>query len=240
MNYYAVERSDSLSHHGILGQKWGVKNGPPYPLGETHKNKARTDIGLNNLKKANSANLDKWGKSPDTNVLYITGQSGSGKSTIALSLSDKTTSAIHLDSYFDNPEGPHNAEFDAYLTKHLPDYKKLSWPKNKISLNDWGKVAEKFEVEIEKFGAHQYNSGKKVICEGVQLLDDTLRPDKSFFKSKPTVVATTGSLTSMHRATKRDGIKYRGLGDIAKQLHWYRVTKKEVKDFSNTVGVKRR
>ena len=24
--------SNYLAHHGILGQKWGKKNGPPYPL----------------------------------------------------------------------------------------------------------------------------------------------------------------------------------------------------------------
>ena len=34
-----------LSHHGILGQKWGKKNGPPYPLdsktAERVKNKAK-------------------------------------------------------------------------------------------------------------------------------------------------------------------------------------------------------
>lgn len=29
--------SNYLMHHGILGQKWGKKNGPPYPLGESQK-----------------------------------------------------------------------------------------------------------------------------------------------------------------------------------------------------------
>lgn len=33
MNTYSINFSnDYLSHHGILGQKWGKKNGPPYPL----------------------------------------------------------------------------------------------------------------------------------------------------------------------------------------------------------------
>lgn len=39
MNYY-------IKHHGILGQKWGKKNGPPYSLGggdysESEKRKIR-------------------------------------------------------------------------------------------------------------------------------------------------------------------------------------------------------
>lgn len=35
MTMYKVQRSqDGLEHHGIKGQKWGVRNGPPYPLKE--------------------------------------------------------------------------------------------------------------------------------------------------------------------------------------------------------------
>lgn len=35
MKYYGITNSgnDFLEHHGILGQKWGKQNGPPYPLG---------------------------------------------------------------------------------------------------------------------------------------------------------------------------------------------------------------
>lgn len=29
---YIIGDKDYLMHHGIKGQKWGVENGPPYPL----------------------------------------------------------------------------------------------------------------------------------------------------------------------------------------------------------------
>jgi hypothetical protein len=35
-----------LRHHGIKGQKWGVRNGPPYPLNKETKKKAYGKDGL--------------------------------------------------------------------------------------------------------------------------------------------------------------------------------------------------
>lgn len=33
MDYYSIDDiNDYLEHHGILGQSWGHRNGPPYPL----------------------------------------------------------------------------------------------------------------------------------------------------------------------------------------------------------------
>ena len=33
MSKYCLTQDDYLKHHGILGQRWGKLNGPPYPLG---------------------------------------------------------------------------------------------------------------------------------------------------------------------------------------------------------------
>ena len=46
---WAIHRkqSDELSHHGISGQRWGVRNGPPYPLDQKTHNQVVSDKNKN-------------------------------------------------------------------------------------------------------------------------------------------------------------------------------------------------
>lgn len=222
--------NDYIAHHGIKGQQWGKKNGPPYPLSasiSTGKSLKRSGILPKN---ATHQNLDSWGKSSKTNVLYISGKSGSGKSTVATKMKDKNTEIIHLDSYFDvgNVE---NKDFNKYLKRINSDYKRLKTPKNKIDINEWGKVAERFEKEIEEYGNDAYKRNKKVIVEGVQLLDDTMRPDKSYFKDKPFILLNTNSISSIKRANERDDMKF-NLSQISDSMAWNKDVK-NVKKHNN-------
>lgn len=56
-NFY----NEYISHHGVLNQKWGVRNGPPYPLGSdksTGKRLKKGDSGTGSISKK-AKKLDK-------------------------------------------------------------------------------------------------------------------------------------------------------------------------------------
>ena len=56
-HYSKPSLDEYLAHHGIRGQKWGVRNGPPYPLGEKdHSASEKKPDGRNlltNIKRIN-------------------------------------------------------------------------------------------------------------------------------------------------------------------------------------------
>ena len=91
---------NELYHHGIKGQRWGYRRFQNEDGSLTNAGKNRK-YNKRNMKNADTQNLDKWGTDKDHNILYISGKSGSGKSTAALAMSDSNTDVIHLDSYFE-------------------------------------------------------------------------------------------------------------------------------------------
>lgn len=241
-NYYAAnDYRMYLMHYGIKGMHWGVRryqnpDGSLTELGYKH-------YGRKNLQDAYAKNLDKWGKDKDHNVLYVTGQSGSGKSTIAKAANGKNTNRIHLDIYISTNKDKANrdADFNKFLESKGKDPGFVRYAKDGTK-EEFGKALYEFEEYIEEFGRQQYGK-KKVVVEGVQLLDDTIRPDKSFFKDKPIIVNKPNTLKSMTRAMIRDweehGSPKQFFKYADKRLDHYRNSEKQIKKLDKEVNLER-
>lgn len=58
-NGLVCDSNDYLSHHGILGQKWGKQNGPPYPLGTSDHSAAEKKAGWKKSLDNDGRTIDK-------------------------------------------------------------------------------------------------------------------------------------------------------------------------------------
>ena len=164
------------------------------------------------MKNADTQHLDKWGTDENHNILYISGKSGSGKSTAALAMSDSNTDIIHLDSYFElknksEANKNKNERFNIFLKKNGFDTNSLNDEKLfKNNIKEYFKKVDKFAELSEEFGRTEFNNSIKVIMEGVQLLDETMYPNKRFFDDKPCILLKTNDDISRKRAKERDSL----------------------------------
>ena len=148
-------------------------------------------------------NMDKWKPVAGSNVLYVTGYSGSGKTTYAKTLAKNTPNAVYVDTdlmvLYTEDKIKYGADDDSsrLARQFFKDHKGIIVG----DTNDDGYVRVKYVMDwIEKY-AHAHPSTLFVV-DGVWMMY-YCAPE--YFRSKPIIVMGTSIAKSEYRRSFRDG-----------------------------------
>lgn len=153
-----------LAHHGILGQKWGKRNGPPYPLSASDHSASEKKAGwrksLDKEKKEVKEVKAKWGIEKER----LTVQTKSGE-TISMKEHPSSRMASFLAKHskrvaaeaektalFDIKDPDGNTVGDITLYKEAPDSVNVVWvtTNNKVRGRGYGTAVMKAAIQIAK------------------------------------------------------------------------------------------
>ena len=188
-------------------------------LGDYLKGEPATE-GLYINIKDHEYNLNLWQRKPGMNILYVTGFSGSGKSTYASNLARKTENCVHIDvdKFIQYKSNTHlygdNSKASKLLDKYFETHKDLP---------EFEGGAENIMSRVRPFFDWIQSEAKKdyktlYIIEGVQILYDV---DPSFFKDKPLIIIGTSIKNSYKQCAKRNGKLYKD------QMNYYNYSSHE-------------
>ena len=207
-----------LQHFNPYHDKLGRFDKSPIDINQTRMdavNKINSNVSA--IKRPHTDyNLDKWGKSKNTNVLYVTGIAGSGKSTVANDMAKKyKADVINIDLYtFKTTMGyvqGMSKSFNKYMDKNYPGWQNMQKEAYEVLTKNDRRLQKKaglwfdtLEAGITGYGRDCY--GKyKVVAEGVQILDDTLfYNNKQVLRGQPLIVMDTSVVDSLISRANRD------------------------------------
>ena len=197
-------------------------------------------------------------------ILWITGQSGSGKSTSSKKLADEyKCDRIGIDDI------EHFLHMLAESDKHKEINTVINQDKNfELIYNSFGKNKQLIEdvtikrgwsnkewedhykklflwiYKIVKFIVPRFTNSNQVIIEGVQIPQIYFK-DKSLFKNSAIIVKGTSTITSLTRRLKRDNPTFGSIKDIPGTLDnifgylkMYKDWHKDISDFRNNGPIK--
>ena len=161
-------------------------------------------------------NIDLW-ESGKSNVIWITGMSGSGKSTIAKEIADEYNAEyVELDNLLRvkirNSDTIDNGLIDSYIKSVGGLYNVFPYCSNldKVGWKDIVKEEEKYYKECDRFFDYiiKYandHKNKKFVIEGVQISDYCIINDKfmQYVKESPIILKMNGPIKTAYRREKR-------------------------------------